>query len=103
MFFQLGFAMTEDEIDRFIDNAERELAAADKRIRSVSEALERNRQNISAPAVEAASKRLKEMERQVEYDAGQRVANMSLSVESPADSSISPSRKAFRMNRGLRI
>lgn len=97
--------MTEDEIDRFIDNAERELAAADKRIRSVSEALERNGGgDIPAPAVAAAAKRLKELERQVEFDAGQSVANMSQTVDtSTAASTASPSRKAFRMNRGLRI
>jgi uncharacterized protein YdaT len=92
--------VNEDEVDRFIEKAERELEEADRKIAAVQEAIDRSGFKPSEEVEEKARERLDQYEKDHEYENNQRMAILQDEMYSNQPKS---SASSFRRRRGMAI
>ena len=92
--------VSEDEVDRFIEKAERELEEADRKIAAVQEAIDRSGFKPSEEVEEKARERLDQYEKDHEYENNQRMAILQDEMYSNQPKS---SASSFRRRRGMAI
>ncbi|MBQ8707529.1 MAG: hypothetical protein IJ523_05530 [Succinivibrionaceae bacterium] len=90
--------LTDEQIEQFIQNAERELEQADRAISQVSESLKNSEFEDNDEVRKAANDRLKDMELSVAQEAVARVDSARDSIRSSGSGSVRATRR-----RGLMI
>ena len=92
--------VNEEEVDRFIEKAERELEEADRKIAAVQEAIDRSGFKPSEEVEEVAKERLEQYEKEHEYENNQRMAVLQDEMYSNQPKA---SASSFRRRRGMAI
>jgi len=91
--------LTNEEIEQFVEKAERELEESGKKIAAVSEAIEKSGFKPSEEVEEKARERLQQYEKEHEYENNQRMAVLQDEMYSNQPRAAS----SFRRRRGMAI